>query len=336
MSIKTRRRLEKNLLLALKVAVGSAAAIYIAGLLQLEYAVSAGTVTLLSLLGTKMETVKFTFVRLGTFAVTTLLAVLFIPHMESVWVAFGMVIFGIVFLSAMLDWKSTLSVNGVIAAHYMTTKDFGIGFLYNEFMLVLIGVSIAFLLNMFYLNKKQEKHIIKGMRFTEKSLQDILCKIADYLMEEQEGRNVWEDIRDLESRLADMIEEAREYKSNSFMSYHQYYIDYFIMRMNQLKMLHSLHYEMQKIRSMPRQAKIVADYMRDMAERISEKNTAENEMKNLQRVFENMRKEELPKEQEEFESRALLYHIMMDMEEFLKCKIRFVEHISEKQKKMYW
>ena len=36
MSIKTRRRLEKNLLLALKVAVGSAAAIYIAGLLQLE------------------------------------------------------------------------------------------------------------------------------------------------------------------------------------------------------------------------------------------------------------------------------------------------------------
>ncbi len=336
MSIRTRRRLEKNLLLAMKVAVGSAAAIYIAGLLHLEYAVSAGTVTLLSLLGTKMETVKFTFVRLGTFAVTTLFAMLFIPHMQSVWIAFGLVIFGIVFLSAMLDWKSTLSVNGVIAAHYMTTKDFSIGFLYNEFMLVLIGVSIAFLLNMFYLNKKQEKHIIKGMRFTEKMLRDILSEMADYLLERQMEKDVWEEIRMLEVRLGDMIEEAREYKSNSFLSYHQYYIDYFIMRMNQLKMLHSLHYEMRRIRSMPKQAKIVADYMIYMGERISEKNVAKSEMENLQKVFENMSREELPRKQEEFESRALLYHIMMDIEEFLTCKIRFVENISEKQRKMYW
>ena len=36
MSIKTRRKIEKNLLLALKVAVGSAFAIYIASLLHLE------------------------------------------------------------------------------------------------------------------------------------------------------------------------------------------------------------------------------------------------------------------------------------------------------------
>ena len=49
-----------------------------------------------------------------------------------------------------------------------------------------------------------------------------------------------------------------------------------------------------------------------------------------------MKKEELPREQEEFESRALLYHIMMDIEEFLKYKMRFVENISEKQKKEYW
>ena len=336
MSIKTRRKLEKNLLLALKVAVGSAAAIYIAGLFHLEYAVSAGTVTLLSLLGTKWETVKFTFVRIGTFAITTLLAIVFIPHMNSVWVAFGMVIFGIVFLSAMLDWKSTLSVNGVIAAHYMTTKDFSIGFLYNEFMLVLIGVSIAFLLNMFYLNRKQKKHIIKGMRFTEKTLQDILRGMADYLMGKQAERNVWEDIPMLEERLGDMIEEAREYKSNSFKAHHQYYIDYFITRMNQCKLLESLRFEMQNIRTMPKQAGIAADYLCYMAERLSEKNTADSEMKNLLQVIEDMRKEELPREQEEFESRALLYHIMMDIEEFLKYKIRFVENISEKQKKEYW
>ncbi len=332
MSIKTRRKIEKNLLLALKVAVGSAFAIYIASLLHLEFAVSAGTVTLLSLLGTKWETVKFTFIRLGTFAFTALMAMLLISHAYSTWVAYGMVVFVIVFQAAMAGWQSTLSVNGVIAAHYMMEKDFSAGFLYNEFMLVLIGVSIAFLLNMFYLNNKQKKHIIKGMRFVEKTLQDILRGMADYLMERQAERNV----PMLEERLGDIIEEAREYKSNSFKAHHQYYIDYFIMRMNQCKLLESLHYEMKNIRTMPRQAKITAEYLRYMAEQLSEKNTAESEMKNLLQVIEDMKKEELPREQEEFESRALLYHIMMDIEEFLKYKMRFVENISEKQKKEYW
>ena len=106
--------------------------------------------------------------------------------------------------------------------------------------------------------------------------------------------------------------------------------------MNQCKLLESLYYEMKNIRTMPRQAKITAEYLRYMAEQLSEKNTAESEMKNLLQVIEDMKKEELPREQEEFESRALLYHIMMDIEEFLKYKMRFVENISEKQKKEYW
>ena len=209
MSIKTRRKIEKNLLLALKVAVGSAFAIYIASLLHLEFAVSAGTVTLLSLLGTKWETVKFTFIRLGTFAFTALMAMLLISHAYSTWVAYGMVVFVIVFQAAMAGWQSTLSVNGVIAAHYMMEKDFSAGFLYNEFMLVLIGVSIAFLLNMFYLNNKQKKHIIKGMRFVEKTLQDILRGMADYLMERQAERNVWDDIPLLGGRVGGIIEGGR-------------------------------------------------------------------------------------------------------------------------------
>ena len=42
----------KTLLLAVKIAVGSSAAIYIAQMLGLEYAISAGTITLLTLLTT--------------------------------------------------------------------------------------------------------------------------------------------------------------------------------------------------------------------------------------------------------------------------------------------
>lgn len=234
--------------------MGSAAAIYIAEALHLEYAVSAGTVTLLSLLGTRWETIKFSFVRVGTFLFTTLMALFFIPMMHSEWVAYGLVIFVVVFLSALLGWKSTLSVNGVIAAHYMMKRDFGIGFLYNEFMLVLIGVIIALLLNLFHLNRNRKKDIMSDMRYTEKTLQDILRELANYLLEKEMkpmSSSVWEVICILEQKLREFMEEAREYQANTFMPHHDYYLDYFEMRLEQCRMLNSLHYEMKKSEPCP-------------------------------------------------------------------------------------
>ena len=49
-----------------------------------------------------------------------------------------------------------------------------------------------------------------------------------------------------------------------------------------------------------------------------------------------MQYQSLPKDRQEFENRAILYHILMDIEEFLLLKKRFVETLDEKQKKIYW
>ena len=49
-----------------------------------------------------------------------------------------------------------------------------------------------------------------------------------------------------------------------------------------------------------------------------------------------MKQEALPKTLEEFEGRALLYHILMDLEEFLVYKKRFVNGLDEKKLRIYW
>lgn len=339
MNMETRRKLEKRLLLAVKIAVGSAVAIYIAEAMHLEYAVSAGTVTLLSLLGTKWETVKVSAVRIGTFFLTSLLAVIYIPWMHSEWIAFGIVIFIMALLSINMGWKESLSVNAVIAAHYMMKMDFSIEFIYNEFMLVLIGVVIAFVLNLFHLNENRKKDIIADMRYTERTLQEILRDMAAYLRGEQLKPlhiSVWEEICALEEKLREFIEEGRQYQDNTFEFHHDYFQDYFEMRLDQCRMLDSLHYEMKNIRTVPKQAKVVADYMNYLADYVVEKNDPGPQMDRLQELFADMKKEELPKSRDEFESRALLYHILMDIEEFLKYKIAFIENLSEKQRKVYW
>lgn len=44
----------------------------------------------------------------------------------------------------------------------------------------------------------------------------------------------------------------------------------------------------------------------------------------------------LPASREEFENRAILYHILMDLEEFLKMKKKFVDSLTEDQMERYW
>ena len=49
-----------------------------------------------------------------------------------------------------------------------------------------------------------------------------------------------------------------------------------------------------------------------------------------------MKQEELPESWELFEGKAKIYHILMDLEEFLICKKRFVEGLDEKKLRIYW
>lgn len=374
----------KMLLLAAKIAVGSSAAIYIAQLLGLEYAISAGTITLLTLMTTKWETVKLSVFRLVTFVVTILLAWAAFSHIKSTWIGYGVFIFCVVLFAELMGWRATISVNSVVGAHLLTRQDWGMPFVENELLLVLIGVVIAFLLNLFQNNDRNEKDIIANMRYTEKQLQEILCRFGDYLSQEEVQKtagagtgqtakaaeagtgqtaraetaqeqavqgssknstrprsgsssgNLWDDIIRLEKELQDFILEAYEYQENTFHSHPAYYIDYFEMRLDQCHVLHNLHYEVKKIRYIPKQAKVVAGYMLYLADYVVERNVPSAQIEKLEGIFRDMKKEELPRSREEFENRAILYHILMDMEEFLIYKQRFVRSLDERQKQLYW
>ena len=49
-------------------------------------------------------------------------------------------------------------------------------------------------------------------------------------------------------------------------------------------------------------------------------------------VFDQMKLQPLPKDREEFESRAILYHVLLDLEDFLLAKQRFTDQYICSQK----
>ena len=254
-------RHRKIILLSLKIGIGSSLALYIAESLGLNYAVSAGTITLLTLMNSKWETVKLSVCRLATFAMTVIIAWILFSNLQNEWIVYGILLAIIVFLAEVFEWRATISVNGVIAAHLVTNKNFSDAAIWNEFLLVFIGIIFAVLFNLFHANAGHKKHIITNMKSIESRLQMIIGSLAAYLSDKEMERNVWDDICILEKDIQCCIKEAYEYQNNTFHSHPEYYIAYFEMRYNQCQVLNNLHYEMKKIRTVPVQTKIVAQHM---------------------------------------------------------------------------
>ena len=246
---------------ALKIAIGSSLAIYIANLFGLKYSLAAGSVALLTMVTTKWKTVKLSVARVVTFIISVLMALIIFSAVESEWMAYGIYVFFVVIIAEMLGWGATISVNALIGMHFLEVRDFEFDFIANEFMLVLIGITMALVLNLFYDYGSQRKALVENMRYTEERLQMILGEISAYLANKEMQRNVWDDICALEKEVQGFIQDAYEYQDNTFQSHPGYYIDYFEMRMKQCNVIHNLHYEMKKIRHMPDEAMIISSYV---------------------------------------------------------------------------
>ena len=336
MNDKMKLKLRKILLLALKTAIGGSAAYWIAEVLQLQFASSAGIITLLTLQTTKWETFRLSGRRILTFAFTCGICFAVFHVVKVSWIDYGLALFVVVFISEFLGWRNTISINAVIAAHLLSTRDFSRAFLVNELLLVVIGITIAIVLNLFHINSEHETGIIRAMRHVEHQMKLILQELSWYLRNQSMGAHVWGDIIQMEDELSEHLEMAHEFHSNTFGTHPEYYINYFAMRKQQCGALHNLHAGMRRIRNLPIQAEIVADYIDDMALHVTEMNRPEKQIAQLEALLQKMNEQELPTTREEFENRALLYHTLMDLEEFLLFKVRFIESIDEQQFQIYW
>lgn len=330
------RGIQKNMTAIWKVAVGSCFAIILAESIGIQFASSAGIITLLTVLGTKWATVRLSLVRLLTFLVTVFLAWVVFWHISGHWLAYGVFLLLLTAFCYFAGCKDTLSVNAVIGTHFWTIQDFGWESVFNEFCLVLIGISVALIFNLFHGNRYQKRRLIANMRYVERSFQEILEKMAEYLRAKEMRGNVWQELRDLEEYLDGAVKRAWEYQENTFSSHTEYYINYLEMRAGQCHVLHNLHAHIRRIRTMPEQAEAIAGYMVYLRRYVEEMNIPKRQLQELHRLSDEFHAGELPGTREEFEGKAVLYHILMDLEEFLDLKRRFVEKLDDRQRKIYW
>lgn len=328
------RDFKRICILSLKIGIGSAIAIILAYFFHLDNPTSAGTIALLSLLTTKWGTIRLVFRRISTFFLTIALCFLFFKLLPNHWLAFGIVIACLVFYSEKMKCQNTLSVNAMIAVHYLSYLDFSFHFMMNELYLILIGALIAFVLNLVHDYSGEEEYLMACMHFTEEKIQSLMRQIVHYIQSDERNTTIWKELDELKEQSERYIHAAMEYQDNTFSSLPAYYIHYFEMRALQCDILHMLHYKIRKIRQMPQEANSLAAYIEYLIPFITERNDPQEQIQKLHVLLN--QETSLPSTKQEFESRAMLFHIFMDLEEFLYAKKKFIHQISDEQKQMYW
>lgn len=317
-------RRKRTALKVLKIAVGSSIAVVVAQFFHLQYATSAGIIALLTVQNTRKDTIQLTMERLLSFLLCVVLIFACFHYTGRLeWVNYGIYIFLMVTLCYACGWQNTISVNAVMGTHYLMSPDYSLGFAMNELALILIGTSLALAMN--WKMPSNLKVIQADMKKVEDEMQMVLRELARYLERAKSGDPVWLDLDQLEAHIHRGLERAHEQAHNTMSEEDLYYVEYMEMRLQQCAVLQNLRSRVQKIREMPRQSAPISSYLEYVARYVHEKNIPDQQIQELERVFRQMEREPLPKTREEFESRAILYHVLMDLEEFLFVKQRFAD-----------
>ena len=327
------KKIRHIVLKAIKIAIGTVISIVIAQLLHLQFPTTAGTVTLLTLLTTKKGTVKLIVQRLATFLVTVGCSVYLFYLIPYPLLAFTLVMLIVSVLAIAFKAEAALSINALIAIHFLTEQNFSYEFIMNEFILVLIGVATAFLLNLIHHYAVYEEELNTAIKQIDKKFQELLWDIVDYIRYPESHSSSWGELGKLEKKIEDKLIVAAEYDDNVFGAHSRYYVHYFEMRAFQCEILHMLHYEIRKVRNMPEHAQILADFIEYLVPYIHVDNDPEPQIEDLKNLLSGPAMKKLPVTHEEFESSAILYHILMDLEDFLLKKRQFIARVNHSKKK---
>ncbi|MDE7478022.1 MAG: hypothetical protein K2M91_08750 [Lachnospiraceae bacterium] len=307
---------------AFKIALAAVLSILTANLLGLKYAVTAGIITVLSIQNTKRETLKTARNR-GLAFLCALMIAFFCYFLFGFRVSsFIVYLFLFAFLCLSAGWGEAIAMDSVLISHFLTEQSFGSEMLINEILLFIIGTSFGILINLHLRKKGDEFDRLSSQ--VDDEIKGIIHRMAENLMRaDKTGYNA-----DCFVHLEDKIRLAKECAlrnwNNTLWSQSSYELDYIRMRENQSRVLRNIYDSIVMIKMLPAQTIQVATFFEEIEAQYHRDNDVEDLLNILKKMLSDMKLENLPASREEFEARALLFYTLMQLEEFLTLKNRFV------------
>ena len=315
-------------------AVGSVISIFLADMLGLGYSTAAGIITLLTIQDTSRETIVISVKRMCAFLLATVLAYA-VFHVVGYHVfAYGIFLFLFIACCIPFHLGEAVSINAVLTTHYLLEKDMSLPFIGNEAMLLLIGAGIGTLLNLYMPGKSKE---IRAMqRQLEEDMRAVLMRMSEYIRKEDREDYTGTCFHKLQADIDIGKKQAYAYMNNTFFQESKYFIAYMNMREQQTIVLKDVYKKIISIHMFLPQTDQVADLFYEIGVTFGESNNARALLARLEEVLSQMKSSQLPVTRQEFEARAVLYGILLDLEYFLRLKKEFADALTQEQIRRYW
>ncbi len=314
-----------------RITLSALFSIIIAEMVGLQNPMSAGIIAILSILDTRLETMKTALARF----LSTLLAFLVATIVFSIF-GFSVYSFGVylaiyVPLAYLGKVDAGIAPCSVLVTHFIIAESISWEWQLNGILLMGIGLLFALLFNLWLpsFDKKLDIYV----REIEKQMSLVLFllekQLEDGVISEERLNKELQDLCDKVLKfdeLALMEDENRTFSSTT----KNYYVKYAQMRKQQYEILNRISNLIPTIITGTEENQILASIFGETAEQLDEKNTGVELLKDIERLYDIFRKSKLPETREEFESRAILYTILNDFEKFLTLKRDFYVEYGKK------
>ncbi|MGL4947026.1 MAG: aromatic acid exporter family protein, partial [Cetobacterium sp.] len=303
----------------IKTALASLLAYYLSDYFDIKYGLTASIIAIISIQATKTDSIKITIERFFAVLLGMSLFIFLSSFLGYQYITLG--IFILLFMPLCMKFRifQGFLVTTVLATHILSEKSVSPSFLLNEFYVLVIGLSVGNLLNLYM--PTNSKRIDEVKIEVDSMLKTILIDIAESLKCSCVSVNENKNYKAFKAT----IEEGKKYSlldyDNALFDKCNQNLDFFSLRRRQYRILTRMRSCFRRLYITHEYSLIIADFITKVADSIDiDANIIPliKEHKELTELFSNF---PLPKTRAEFENRATLFQLLQEMEEFLQSKI---------------
>ncbi|QLK86106.1 aromatic acid exporter family protein [Staphylococcus sp. 17KM0847] len=303
----------------IKTAVGMALGVIIAKLLGLDNYASSAILVVLCIKDTKMHSVNAIVSRFVSCLIAIGFGATIFPLLgQHAWVL-GLIVLLFIPLTVMINTQEGVVTSIVILLHFFNATHINVDLIFNEILLLIVGLSIAFLMNTimpsFHKELEQFQNEIEAQIryiFNTFSKQCMHVEHSDYLSF---------------TRLITTIQQAKSVAfrdvKNHFVRNENSYYHYFDMRQDQVDILRRIQHNLHLISTDDILCNRVAELFKEMAENVNENNYTALRLHMLYDIRLQINQLPLPQTHEELYTRSSIIQILYDTEEYLRIKSKF-------------
>lgn len=301
----------------LKTAIGVVISINIAKYLGFEYYISAGILTILSILPTKKKSLAASWSRFVATLIAMLISFILFEGIGYYTLLIGVILLLFIPIAVKLNVQEGIVTSSVIILQFYNRGEMSLHSIIEGISLLVIGIGVALIMNLYI--PSNEKKLRKLQMELEDLYKRILKELSTYL---KEGDNLW-DGKEI-TKAYNNIQQAKtlsmQHLENRLFGERDEYYQYFVMREKQFEVIERMLPLVTSLNISMIHSRMIADLIEEIADAVSSKNTAIvfiEKLENLQKRFKDM---ELPQTREEFEIRAALLNFLWELENYLNIK----------------